>query len=318
MGKHIENEMKVIMPHVSNIHPAQGRRPRIGTGGFTLVELMMASFIAVMVISMFMGSFFQQRQVFRRQQMVTEMQQNGHYALESICRDLRMCGYGLNIGKAAISDWIPGLTSNPAVTYGATGDSDSIVIAAAFNPAVATLAVGADTNSTTLTVAMTGSQTAADMFGPTDKRVIFLGKSETLRITAINGNILTISSSPTATQGTEYGYAAGDSIEIVSQVEYRWSAPKATWLADYPHLSRIDTMVNYSLYTDTLEYGTAGYDFLQVTAAYVEDLQIVDNGSSFEVTLSMRTAHPDAYYTHPALGDNFRRVDFSSMVTPRN
>ena len=300
-------------PRPPALPPAAHRR-----GGFTLVELMSATFVGLMLIAMFVAAFTQQRRVYRKEQLITEMQQNARFAMETISRDIRMAGYGLDVPEHQLNTWVswlPNFHQNPMISSGSGSDSDVLTIVAAFDEPVAALSSGAPSGSQTLSVSMLRGN-FGDTFKPSD--LIFIGKSETLRIEDVNSGQLVVSSHPTSSRGIRHTYAAGTPVELVGTVEYE-IVPGGAWGGDFPYLARIDSLTQYYWFRGgNHSYGRDGRQDLMVTAGYIEEMQFQRQSGGIEVSLRARTSQPDAYYVHPTFKDPYRRMNLTSLVRPRN
>jgi len=68
-------------------------RARRHTGGFTLVELMIALSVGLVLLSGMYGVFAMQNRSFAIQEQVAEMQQNVRAGMDMMVRDIRMAGY---------------------------------------------------------------------------------------------------------------------------------------------------------------------------------------------------------------------------------
>lgn len=287
-------------------------------GGFTLVELISSTFVGVMLIAMFVTAFTQQRRVYRQEQLITEMQQNVRFAMETISRDIRMAGYGLNVPAHQLNtwvSWIPNFHQNPMISSGSGSDSDTMMIVAAFDAPVATLAMGAAAGNQTMTVNMLNGRAANETFSPSD--LIFVGKSETLRIRSVVGDQITVSAHPTSNQGIRHTYTAGTPVELVGTIDYVIGSDPA-W-GDFPFLARIDSLSQYSLWrVGSGNFGKFGHQGLTVTAAYIEDMRFDRQAGGIEVSLRARTSQPDSLYVHPTFNDPYRRMNLTSLVRPRN
>ena len=282
--------------------------------GFTLVEVICATFVGVMLMTMFVAGFTQQRRVYRKEQLITEMQQNARFAIETISRDIRMAGYGLNVPPHQLNawvSWLPNFHQNPMITNGSDGN-DSLTVVAAFNAPVATLSAGASSGSQSLSVTMLTPD--AIVAG----NLIFLGKSETLRVEEVSGNTLTVSAHPSAAQGISFTHAAGTPVELVSEVEYEVRTGEQ-WLDNFPYLARIDSTMDYQWFPGSSSLTSVNpIEAFMVSAAYIEDLSFERRDGGIEISLTARTSQPDATYEHPVEKDPFRRLNLSSLVRPRN
>lgn len=73
----------------NRIHMSQQQ----ASGGFTLVELMVAMAIGGIVMAAVMTAFLSQHRTYLAQDDVVEMQQNARVAMDMLVRDIRMAGY---------------------------------------------------------------------------------------------------------------------------------------------------------------------------------------------------------------------------------
>lgn len=62
--------------------------------GFTLIELMIAMAAGLVLLAAVYSVFLVQNKELRKQEQITEMQQNARMAMEMMSRDLMMAGYG--------------------------------------------------------------------------------------------------------------------------------------------------------------------------------------------------------------------------------
>ena len=69
------------------------------TGGFTLVELLVAVGIGMVVLAAVTTTFMTQTRFYSAQDQVNEMEQNARGALDLINRELKMAGYKPNGGS---------------------------------------------------------------------------------------------------------------------------------------------------------------------------------------------------------------------------
>lgn len=70
--------------------------------GFTILELLIALFLTALLATFVMQVYVNQHKVVIIQDQVAEMQQNARAAIDEITRQVRMAGYGVPIGMAAI------------------------------------------------------------------------------------------------------------------------------------------------------------------------------------------------------------------------
>lgn len=275
--------------------------------GFTLVEVLVASTLSILVIFGTVMLFITHIKDYRDQKLVREMQQNVRFAVDAVCRDLRMAGYGLNIRKLEMDNWLSweaNFTENPLIQDGAgTNGSDIISIAAAFDDDPAYTANAVSSGVTTITV----NDGKGFKFEKDQHKLIFIGRLETARVISRAGDSLTISTHPTVSgEGLRYSYPADSPVERVDITEYSCTMGTGP-LAGTPCLERSDS-----------EPGIFSKIFGGPTvAAYIEDLQFTTDGYAFELSITGRTSER---MSRPGTGDadNYRRMTVTTRITPRN
>jgi prepilin-type N-terminal cleavage/methylation domain-containing protein len=271
--------------------------------GFTLVEMMMASAISVILVAAVFTAFIFQRHAFEAQQRVNEMQQNVRTALDTLTHDLHLAGYGLRrIPPYKVGDWITwvtGMTDNPMVIQGGGTVPDELLIAGVFENPVTTTSAIVTNGAKSITVA------DASEFNTIDRKVIYIGRSETARIIGKAGNTLTISTHATESKGLRYGYEVGAPIELVQVVRYAWANPAATYPFE-PHLTR------------EIEGRTYSQNWQKLCAGNIEDFQLTRNFYSMEMAVTGRTSTEDYKYVDPDHNDGYRRMTVARTFYPRN
>ena len=279
--------------------------------GYTLVELMMASAIGSATIAGVLTMSIQQRSYHEAHREKTEIRQNVTYAIDSVSHDIRMAGYGLDVPSIELSswiNWIPGFTSNPKINDGANGQPAKVFIAAAFDQPVAELVSGITTGDTAMTVcSLDGSALPLNVV---QNRVLFLGKTETIRITNVSGSgtnaTLSISRDPVAIQGVQFEYPAGTPIELVKVIEYERIAAGVS-STPYPYLTRRDTSVP-----------TQFRGLWDVSAAYIDDFQVSQSSGEYLILVTGIASKRDKDYVDPIHSDHYRRLTATATVTRRN
>lgn len=68
------------------------------TGGFTLIEMLVAIGIGMVVLAAVTTTFMSQTRFYSSQEQINEMEQNTRGALDMISRELKMAGYNPNSG----------------------------------------------------------------------------------------------------------------------------------------------------------------------------------------------------------------------------
>lgn len=269
--------------------------------GFTLTEVIVASFISTMLITVLVGTVVNLRATLRAQQLIGEMHQNVRFAMDTVSRDVRTAGYGLDVYDAVLDDWVTwinGFTENPMIIEGTGDEPDELVILGALDGPATSLAAPASEGDHLITVVNPSD------FNTFDKSIIYIGQTTTARILAISGNNLTISIHPKLTRGLEFDYPAGAPVERVQEIRYRWY--DATDYPNYPFLSRLDMGKNYTA------------RWMRVAAGYIDDFRVTRNGAGLDIAITGVVAHPDRRYTHPVEGDRLRRETLVSKVVTRN
>ncbi|NCC53003.1 MAG: prepilin-type N-terminal cleavage/methylation domain-containing protein [Spartobacteria bacterium] len=272
-------------------------------GGFTLVEVMVASAIALVVVSALMTTLVQFQQHMESQRFIAEVQQNMRVGLTYMTRDISMAGYGLkDVRPQDLSRWInwgPAITDNPTVMEGDTG-ADQITIAGAFERP-GSLAHAA---SNTSVIVLNGTDT--DKFDTGAKSLIFIGRCELARILNIMGNTMTITTDiDDYSQGLKHSYPVGTPVELVQIVTYS--------------IDIMDTGENQPPFLKREDHtGETAYWFQQVVTTGIEDLQMEENNDLVKVVMRGRSLEVDTAYTSEDFGDNYRRMTMTNLVYVRN
>lgn len=279
----------------------RNKKNRTARAGFTLVEIMVAAGLSMMIFAILIAASVNYQKMFKNQNLVNEMQQNVRAAVEMISRDLRTCGYGLQVAAGTLSQWIPsipGFDTNPKIMVGASGTSDTMHIAAAFAQPVGYLA--ADANQGATAISLTSSPTNVSVGS-----VIFIGGLQTARVTSMAGNVLGVSGSPTVEVGLEFNIEAGAPVELVSVVTYKWVSNPSQY-PYVPHLQRIESSRTYS------------FEWQKMAAGNIETFNVSTTGKVVNISITGRTSKPDYSYTHPVKGDHYRRFTVSTRVVKKN
>ena len=276
--------------------------------GFTLVEVLVASAISILVIFGTVMLFVTHIKDYRDQKLVREMQQNVRFAVDAVCRDLRMAGYGLNIRRTEMDNWLAwetNFTENPVIQDGVgTNGSDIISIAAAFDGTPIYTANAVSSGVTKITV----ESGKGSKFDKSQHRLIFIGRLETARVTSRAGDTLTISTDPTLSgHGLRYGYPTGATVERIEVTSYSCQVGSHS-LMNGPYLARSDAKS---------ESSSLPKEMKNMVAAYIEDLQLTSDGYAFELSIQGRTSEQ---MTRPGTGDDdgYRRMTVTTRITPRN
>ncbi len=266
--------------------------------------MLCASGISLLAVIGIVAMFITHARSYTNHKLVREMQQNSRFALDSIARDIHMAGYGLAIRDSELDQWLPwvtNMTANPLIVDGATtNDPDTITIAAAFNPPVATLGAATAVGATSLTLA-----SGAASFDTSRKSVIYIGRCETARIITKSGSQLTISTDPTATgEGLRFAYTNGTPVELVQAVTYRC-------MSDTSLFGTEQFMIR-----DT--GSTAMPDWQKMLCCHIENLQAGPASYGTWISVTARTSEPLARSTLGTGSNDYLRTTITSRIIPRN
>ncbi|MFQ5456980.1 MAG: PilW family protein, partial [Myxococcota bacterium] len=91
-------------------------RAGAGTGGFTLVELLVSMLIALVVVGGVFASFISQRKTYLSQETVAESQGNLRAGMSLLKRDIRNAGFVLDDANSMVSSNNTGLNASDAIT----------------------------------------------------------------------------------------------------------------------------------------------------------------------------------------------------------
>ncbi|MCF7839023.1 MAG: prepilin-type N-terminal cleavage/methylation domain-containing protein [Candidatus Marinimicrobia bacterium] len=279
--------------------PAQppARITPVARAAFTLVEVLVTMVIAGFLIAGVVSAYVQHRHSLQAQRLLLDIHGNLRAASLIISRDLALTGYGLRIPDSQLAQWINWagvLDQNPRIIPAANGSE--LTLAAASRRA-ATLSLPVAGGSSTITVAAgTGPE-----FNTSNRRLIYIGRSELARVTAISGDTLTVSSHPTRNEPLRYNHLNGAPVELVQVISYWVDA--STGL---PVLRRFD-------------HGRpGGLWFASVIATGIEFFEAQRDGNLVTVTLRGRAQRIDHRWTDPDFGDGFRRLTTRTQVFLRN
>lgn len=285
------------------------RAPRLprpsDRAGFTLVELLIALLISSLVLGTVFSLFSQYRRGLRRQQNLSEIQQNLRFGFAQLARDLAMAGYGMT-GQGArypLARWIPwvnNLTANPTIVSGGATGSDRITMVAAYDRLTRVY-----TPATAGSFAIVLPPGAGAAFDLSRRSVIYVGQSELLKITAIAGDTLTVSSSPTNTRALNWDHPAGEPVELVKAVTYSIAGTRGS--ATLPlHLKRTDYLISSPVWSQ------------EAVTADVDWMKFARSNQSVQVILRGVARRPDRGAPNPGFTDGYRRLSMTNSVYLRN
>ncbi|MCE9615112.1 MAG: prepilin-type N-terminal cleavage/methylation domain-containing protein [Lentisphaerae bacterium] len=273
--------------------------------GFTLAEAIIAITISVFVLTGMVISFVSQTREYRRHRDSVEMRQNASAAATRVVQDLRLAGYGLPVPSSRLTQWITwvsGTTNVVRYINGASGAPDRLFLAGAFDPPAAALLNPIVRGNTSVTL-QTGQ---GSQFNTTNRKLIFIDRQELARVTAVSGDVLTISTHPTLSpRGVRYPHAAGSPIELVQVVEYACDSSLTNSLRR-PYLYRND---NRGVLTNRLQ---------QLTTLGIQNFQVAPSTNGIALTFTAIAQRIDPAYTDPTVGDHYRRFSLTTTAVPRN
>ena len=202
--------------------------------GSTLIEVLTAVVIFSIVLTAAFATFTFQKQSYTTQTRVAEMQQNLRVAVDTLFRDIRMGGYGVD-SDITVPATVVGTTGSPVVLrgfFGADGDtssSDGICILYAYDmdntvsdlqPTLTTASVTA-VNSGTVTVNLTSG--TGTRFPPGVVVLLNNGTTADLyEVTSSDNNSVTFGSTPAINASGHVSniYDAGSKLSRARFVRY--------------------------------------------------------------------------------------------------
>lgn len=107
------------------------------TGGFTLVELLIAMTLGVFMMAGVLSVFISSKQSYAQQDALGQMQENARFALEMLARETRMAGFGgcsssINVANTLSAGYVGEATSFSNGLNGYLGDSTNSTFPASF------------------------------------------------------------------------------------------------------------------------------------------------------------------------------------------
>ena len=273
--------------------------------GYTLTEVSITMIVMVVALGGVLWTFLSLSRTYRVQKQYNTMQQNLFSCVDSIVRDVRMAGYGLDIDAGSLPrwiDWVPGVSAVIDVDQGTSGKPDRLSIVAGTGGIAATLTQAASAGATLINV----SSNAAAALDTKTRKIIYVGRTETARIVSMSSQTLTISTDPSVSgQGLRYAYPVGAPIEVVEVLTYSCE-PNPKGFPHRPYLVRNDNT------------GQVTNDLRIMIGLDIDDFQVTPVGVGVSLELRARIEDPDRTYTHPDIGDHFRRKVLTTRVIPRN
>ncbi len=269
--------------------------------GFTLVEVLVASALSTLVVVAIIGSFLQYRHTIRVQQQNAEIQSSLRTSSMVLSRDVALSGYGLRMYDYQLPlwiTWVHGFAANPTIIKGEDNECDVVTMAAAYDR-IALLSENAAAGSSSIIV---GSGEGIN-FNTTDRSLIYVGGCELVRITAVQGDILTVSAHPGLATGLRYSHPAGSTVERIRVVSYS-VVPVDESNLEVPYLRR-------SIHRPGGEHWHH-----EVVVPGIEHLRVDQEGEALTFVLRAVSSQTDHRFTEHE--DNRRRGELSTTVHMRN
>ena len=272
--------------------------------GFTLAETLIALALSVLVISGVMRIYVQYRHMMKSQEIQSELQANTRAAVYIMARNINMARYGIDIPDSQLQDWITWVNdfdTNPKIVKGTGGESDAILVAAAFGRTATIVDMIGDN-----TLVLESGQVSK--FNTSDRRVIYVGRSELARVTERSGDTLTVSKHPTLGAELHEQYSAGDPVELVEVREF------------YVHPTG-GPLGNPSLVMDNQTESSLGslfdWDMInKVVSVGIEKLEVEQVGNHIWVEVTGIALERDRLFSDTA--DGLRRFAIDQSISIRN
>lgn len=201
--------------------------------GATLVEILLSSFIVILLIGSIFGFLGSQQRFFQRQYLAQQRDQQLRFAINTMSHELSESGY-LAVGKqlmAHLPEWVPNkflptvpapvrLDSNPKITLSSGNSPDIITFLSVLPAESATVRLSAPSSETVMILDSSESE-IEDQFKPGD--LICIGDEDTYAaVIKTDGKALIIDADPLTpgAQALEKTYPSGTIVREISVVSY--------------------------------------------------------------------------------------------------
>lgn len=273
--------------------------------GFTLIELLITIPLAVVLMLAVIQTYVACARLIDSQRIRNNLAANVRIGMDYLTRDISMAGYGLSAVSSTLAQWltwVPQCTNAVTIRNGSGANADVVVLAGAFER-VSCLSEPASAGAGVIRV----PSNTTYRFNTSNKSVIYIGRGELARITAIAGNTLSISTRPSGSYaGLAWSYPSNAPIELVQVITY-----SVTNNTKNGYLIRSDPAVPSLYYGYYVPWDNA-------LAVDISNLQVARTNNRVFVTLSGQSGEVDRNYHDPVTGDSFRRMTLSSEVFMRN
>jgi prepilin-type N-terminal cleavage/methylation domain-containing protein len=234
-------------------------------GGFTLIEMLVATALLLVVMSGVSGLYLAHRNARIAEDLSQTVEAELRLAMDKLLFKLRNAPYGAGWGDPALwVNWtsalvVPGtsppVAANPNVTLGIDASTpDTLSVGSCTSTPIDSLAADAAAGATALTV------TNGANFNNSSRSVILINDSESVKVLSVSGNTLNIDTDPDETvspgaQGVSKVYRIGTPICRVDVVTYSVDTATATLREDFnrgagPQVI-VDGITNMKIASDT-------------------------------------------------------------------
>lgn len=271
--------------------------------GFTLIELLITIPLAVVLLLAVIQTYIACGRLMDSQRIKNNLAGSVRTGMDYLTRDISMAGYGLRDCQETLAQWITwvGNVTNVFIIRNNDTTPDRVTVAGAY-ARVSSLAEAAGAGAAAIRV----PSNTLSSFNTTNKCLIYIGRSELARITAIAGNTLSISTKPTTAGGLCWSYPSNAPIELVQVITY-----SVTNQVRSNYLIRSDAAVPSVYYGSYVPWDN-------ILATDISDLQLSKTNMNVYITLKGTSAEVDRNYIDPVLHDNYRRINLSAEVFMRN
>jgi prepilin-type N-terminal cleavage/methylation domain-containing protein len=271
--------------------------------GFTLVELMVASAVALLVLSGVFASLSQYQKTFHKKNIEQEVQQNVRSAMMFLQRDLRYAGSGLTMGFQDLDDWF-GLDSSirniPWIISSGDG-RDELIIAGITGEPVATLTSWVNEGGSQLSLTILDSTILP--YYPKVGDVLLIASIEPVVVTSvISETEVQVSRDPLMLNtGLHLIYPAGTEVFQINVIRYSVADVEGV-----PTLLRDDSRFTFESNAD------------RVVADGIELFEVTRSGNLVNIRLRGRSRNKVSGLTNDTIGDSLLRIELDSQNHLRN
>lgn len=281
-------------PHIQIQHTRQG---------FTLVELMVASALALIVVGAIFSSLSQYQKIFKQKNLEQEVQQNVRSGMMFLQRDLRYAGSGLTMGFQDLDDWF-GLDSSvntiPWIVNNGNG-KNALIIAGITGEPIATLSSRVDEGASILPLTILDSSILP--YTPKVGDVLLIASIEPVVVTdVLSPTELQVSREPLLlSTGVHLVYPAGSEVFQINVIRYSVADVEGV-----PTLLRDDSRFTYESNAD------------RVVADGIEKFEISRTNNLVTITLGGISRKTVPGLVNDSVGDSRIRYEITSQNQLRN